>query len=98
MKVSPACSLHYAKPQIKAKSLKINHAETPAPETVRPTFEGKPLTKIAGGLGALTAAIAIIGTGGAVAVILPALGFAATCTGVGYAMDKENEKNEEKNK
>lgn len=97
MKISSVSSIRYANPQIKSKSKKAP-SETPVPETVRPSFEGKPLTKIAGGLGALTAAIAIIGTGGAVAVILPALGFAATCTGVGYAMDKDNEKNEEKNK
>lgn len=91
MKVSPVCSVRYANPQIKSKS-KITLSETPAPETVKPTFKGKPLTKIVGGIGAFTAAIAIIGTGGAAAVILPALGFAAICTGVGYAMDKDNEK------
>ena len=92
MRINPICNIHYSNYQTRSKAVK-NTAEVSAPKATAPSFKG-PLTKICGGLGVLTAAVAIIGTGGAAAVILPALGFAATCTGVGYAMDKDNEKNE----
>ncbi len=94
MRISPVCNAYHANYQTKSKAVK-KQQETPAPETVSPSFRG-PLTKICGGIGGITAALAIIGTGGAAAVILPAIGLVATCTGVGYAMDKENEKDEKK--
>lgn len=96
MRINPVCNVRYANYQTKSKAVK-GTSEVPAAETVNQSFKGKPLTKLCGGIGGITAAIAIIGTGGAAAVILPALGFAATCTGVGYAMDKDNEKDEKKN-
>ncbi len=102
MRVNPISNVHYAKHQAKSKAVK-SVSEVPVPEAVAaPAFKGKPLTAICGGLAGLTALVVIVGTGGAAAVALPALGFAAVSAGAGYALDKENEedlkKENEKNK
>ena len=98
MRINAVTSSYYAKNPMKSKPVKPvkDTAPVSAPETVAPSFRGKPLTKIMGGIGGLTAALAIIGTGGAAAVILPSLLYTATCTGIGYAMDKENENDAKK--
>lgn len=95
MRINAVNNFRYANYQVKNKPVKDTTAVS-APEAAAPSFRGKPLTKIMGGIGGFTAALAIIGTGGAAAVILPALAYTATCTGIGYAMDKENEKDAEK--
>lgn len=99
MKVNAVNSFRYANYQMKNKPVKDTTAVS-APEVAAPSFRGsgKPLTKIMGGIGGFTAALAIIGTGGAAAVILPALAYTATCTGIGYAMDKDLEDSADKDK
>ena len=98
MRINAVNSFRYANYQIKHKPVK-DTTQVSAPEVTAPSFRsGKPLTKIMSGIGGLTAALAIIGTGGAAAVILPSLLYTATCTGIGYAMDKDLEGSDEKNK
>lgn len=67
-----------------------------APERQNVSFQGKPLTKFLGGLSGLTSIIAVIGTGGA--AIIPAIFYTAVTTGIGYCMDKENEKDDDDSK
>ncbi len=99
MRINAVNGLHYANYQMKNKPVK-DTTPVSAPEAIAPSFRGsgKPLTKIMGGIGGLTAALAIIGTGGAAAVILPSLLYTATCTGIGYAMDKDLEGSDDKDK
>ena len=70
---------------------KCNEPTVTESQTV--SFEGKPLTKAFAGISGITAIAATIATGGVAALVAAA--YFATCTAVGYCMDKENENSHE---
>lgn len=93
MRINPVSNAYYTNRHLKTKVLG-EVTGTTKPEPVSPSFQGKPLTKIIGGIGALTAILGVTAAGSAALGI--GLVYTAVTTAIGYLLDKENEKDEEK--